>query len=444
MSFPPPNEGVPTAEPFAWRSPGGAALSGPLAGFCVGCMAVDRYLKLAGDASLDTTCVENLVTSLATTMANAEAVHPKWLSNPRLRRILAARGLSLEGTREELVARASQLVVPAPCESQTIAGVEQSAEVFCRLDYDCLGLTCALQLRSMYVLEDKTFRVRLAPCYDSVYVSLGQATATLDIAHLNTERSVRLESVRMAEPGAEAHACKQEPYADILVEFDDQLQTLSASVTVDLRKCTPSMECTAPRRVLERFRLYMARSGAPAGCVGDTATVTDPAAQSIASIAAAIQAESLDDLQDLAAEFEIRDSCLREALLDFRVALAQFAIAQLLPGSSAAGAEFPLEEFDVCLSGVIQFPTLEVTFFNLPLGPFIIGPVLLTVDFGAGGAIGASLEITACVLSMKLTAQLVPWGAVDIYGALSAQILAFLVQVRERKREREKARGRER
>jgi hypothetical protein len=393
-------------------------------------MSVNRYLTLASDASLDTTCVEDLVTSLATKMASAEAVHPKWLSNPRLRRILSARALSIEGSREELIARASQLVVPAPCESQTIAGVEQSNEVFCRLDFDCLGLTCALQLRSMYLLEDTTFRVRLAPCYDNVFVSLDSATVAVDISTLNTQRSITLENVLMLEPGSEAHACKQDPYVDILVEFDDQLQTLSASITVDVRKCTPSMECTSPRRVLESFRLYMDYSGAHATCGGERGTITDPAAQSIASIAAAIKEESLDDLQDLSAEFEIRDACLREALLDFRVALAQFAIAQLLPGSSAAAAEFPLEEFDVCLSGVIQFPTLQVTFFNLPLGPFIIGPVVLTVDIGAGGAVGASLKITACVLSMKLTAELVPWGAVDIYGALSAQILMFLVQVR--------------
>ena len=86
--------------------------------------------------------------------------------------------------------------------------------------------------------------------------------------------------------------------------------------------------------------------------------VSDPAADSIASIAAAISAQSLDNLQDLLAEYEIRDDCLRQAMTDFRVALAQFAIAQLLPGSSTAPAEFPLEEFDVCISGVIQFPTL--------------------------------------------------------------------------------------
>ena len=70
-----------------------------------------------------------------------------------------------------------------------------------------------------------------------------------------------------------------------------------------------------------------------------------------------------------------------------------------------------------------------MTFFNLPLGPFPLGPVLLTVDVGAGGAVGASLRITACVLSMKLTAELIPWGAVDIWGMLSAQILMFLVQI---------------
>jgi len=63
--------------------------------------------------------------------------------------------------------------------------------------------------------------------------------------------------------------------------------------------------------------------------------------------------------------------------------------------------------FDICLSGYIPIPPKEVEFFHL-VSLIQCGPVPIKLEFTLMGEFGVTLQLTFCLISMKLRVDLTP------------------------------------
>ncbi|WAR20850.1 CRB-like protein [Mya arenaria] len=105
---------------------------------------------------------------------------------------------------------------------------------------------------------------------------------------------------------------------------------------------------------------------------------------------------------------QVRQTVLNELMNDVRAKLAD------------AATEFA-SKIDFCVSANIPVPPFDIVFFNLRQH-FMVGPVPLSLGFGAGGAVGLGVKVGLCVVSMTTQLTLTPWVGGKVWGDAAIDI----------------------
>jgi len=198
-------------------------------------------------------------------------------------------------------------------------------------------------------------------------------------------------------------------------------QNNDLSVDIEAKLCNPStLQCVGKTPILfqHSFSLDPGTARLDCGSLPDGLTID-----------ARIDDMKLSDFDINLRENDIDTRCLIKLSVGLRVAMVEQFAALVSAGLNPAEGEFPGETFDICIPGVIQFPTMSVTFFTFSQ-LFFAGPVPLMFSMGAGGSLGASLELKFCLLSMKAIAILTPWLGIDVYGSLEIYLGVFFAGIR--------------
>lgn len=406
-SFAPLGSDVPQAQKFSIRGEGGS-LDGPMSGFCVACMNVSSAFSLLKAADLDDTCLTGLKGSLTQALNRPGCVHPEDITDYLLRTRLRARGRSTVGSHDELVQRYIK-VEPGQCPRKT--GVTLSTLAACTVNTDCLGVSCCVRMREGFVQTTASFMVRADPCRENLIVSVDGHVETL---HVNESGTAEFMAT-----SASGRDCGTEVFVTATWRRDDQDNDLS--VDLEAKLCNPStLQCVGKTVILfqHSFSLDPGLARLDCGSLPDGLTID-----------ARIDSMKLSDFDIQLRENDIDSRCLTKLSVDLRVAMVEQFASLVSAGLNPPEGQFPGEVFDICIPGVIQFPTMSVTFFTFSQ-LFMAGPVPLQFSIGAGGSLGASLELKFCLLSMKAIAVLTPWLGVDVYGILEVYLGVFFAGIR--------------
>ncbi|XP_071094116.1 uncharacterized protein [Haliotis cracherodii] len=79
------------------------------------------------------------------------------------------------------------------------------------------------------------------------------------------------------------------------------------------------------------------------------------------------------------------------------------------------------EKKDSCSHKKIPVKPMDMTFFSFN-NLFMVGPIPMTLGFGAGGTIGVEVELGVCFMSMSLEGKLTPSASINVWGRLGIDI----------------------
>ena len=412
--FAPLGSDQPKASPFSLQVTGGSP-GGPLQGFCADCMTVSQALSLLRAAQLDTSCVTGVRDHLVRALAATSCDHPWFMTDYSLRRRLRGRGLSVHGSRVELEQRYLQLDTGA---CQTNMGVTDDDRAACRLHADCLGVSCCALLGEGLVSVPVAVSVRANPCSASLNVTINGFVQTVSVAQPST-----VDFPAFDPKSTPPNQCGTQVFATVTVDKVAEEEFDYALVDLDVRLCHPgTLQCIRTMPLLVQHQLQLAHESDEPGqysCT-DNATVSPFGADNMTL--AVVRSLLLDHGGD--------PQCLTRTMLDLRLAMMDIVTGRL-PNvlSPNPEDEFPAETFDLCISGVIEFPTFQVDIFSINQF-FMVGPVPMTFRMGCGGALGMNLQLSFCFISMKITAILTPWAGMDVFGSLEVNLLIFQAGIR--------------
>ncbi|XP_061168901.1 uncharacterized protein LOC133178169 [Saccostrea echinata] len=93
------------------------------------------------------------------------------------------------------------------------------------------------------------------------------------------------------------------------------------------------------------------------------------------------------------------------------------------------GKEFQ-EKVDFCAEAEIPFPTKDFVFVDEDVGPFMVGPVPLYFELGAGASVGLRIQVGLCILSFKARVTLIPWSGAIAWGGVAVKFFIFRAGIR--------------
>ncbi|XP_067685182.1 uncharacterized protein [Haliotis asinina] len=109
-----------------------------------------------------------------------------------------------------------------------------------------------------------------------------------------------------------------------------------------------------------------------------------------------------------------------ELLNDIRQAVLHVLFDTIKNPLRALQQEFK-EKKDSCSRREIPLQPIELTFFSFE-NLFMVGPIPMTLGFGAGGTVGVQIELGVCFMSMKLEGKLTPSASINVWGSLGIDI----------------------
>ncbi|XP_013394005.1 uncharacterized protein LOC106161555, partial [Lingula anatina] len=342
--------------------------------------------------------VERYVESLAEFIRTNKLEHPENFSPRRLKYMLQRRGQDSFGSFEQLVMR--YIEIPEGVCPNIKRGIARGFGHFCTPHRDCQGLTCGLLVKFIFIKKVIKFDMRLNTCSRKLDVQIDNDTTSFDI-----QGSDDIDIMR--------------PFG----AFDDFTLMIRAhvsrmgngvDVTAEMSVCSAYYPtCT---ETMELFKHLYLESSPDALC--KPGVEYDGTEDRVRSMRLQY---FVDDLLQL----NVGD---RRKLLTFMNELRSAILDAVInnPGLllKIGQGEFPAS-VDFCFDGDIPIPTLDIPFFDFST-LFMIGPVPLRLEFGAGGAIGIRISVGACLISMKANVKAVPWVGGKVWGALSIDL--FLVR----------------
>lgn len=346
VGFAPLGSDVPQAQGFRIQISGGS-LDGPMRGFCVACMTVGRAMNLTSELGLSTTCLTDLISNMTAALNRPTCTHPEDVSDYILRTRLRARGRATTGSHDELVQRYSA-VEPAQCPRRM--GVTLSTQAACTVNTDCLGVSCCVKMKEGFVQSTANIAVRADPCTEQLMVTVNGETTSLSVSSNGL--------MEFQATHSDNGDCGTEVFVEASWRRDEQNNNLW--VTVDARICNPTtLQCVGKTPILLEHSFSLDTHSGP-GSTLDCGSLPNGL-----TVDGRINEMTISDFDINLRENDINPRCLGKFSLDMRIAMVE----SLGKAVSAAGGgkddEFPSENFDICMSGTIAFPTMSVTFFSM-------------------------------------------------------------------------------
>ncbi|KAL4222206.1 hypothetical protein ACF0H5_018244 [Mactra antiquata] len=119
-------------------------------------------------------------------------------------------------------------------------------------------------------------------------------------------------------------------------------------------------------------------------------------------------------------EYNILDKKTTKVLEDVRETVVKELMKDAIETLGDLVSEFK-DKMDFCVSANIPVPPFDLTFFDMRYY-FMVGPVPLSLGFGAGGSVGMGVKVGLCVLSMTTQLTLTPWIGGKVWGDVAVDI----------------------
>ncbi|XP_053407458.1 uncharacterized protein LOC123547213 isoform X2 [Mercenaria mercenaria] len=119
-------------------------------------------------------------------------------------------------------------------------------------------------------------------------------------------------------------------------------------------------------------------------------------------------------------EYQLLDHKVTKVLEDVRETVVKELMKELVEKLGAIEKEFK-NKVDFCVSANIPVPPFDIIFFDVRQH-FMVGPVPLSLGFGAGGSVGMGVKVGLCVLSMTTQLTLTPWVGGKVWGDAAIDI----------------------
>lgn len=134
----------------------------------------------------------------------------------------------------------------------------------------------------------------------------------------------------------------------------------------------------------------------------------------------AILGLSIPDFIGKLGECQLLEKEITKVVEDVRETVVQELLSSAVDKLVDIVKEFK-DKVDFCISANIPVPPYDITFFNVRYH-FLVGPVPLSLGFGAGGAVGLGVRVGLCVLSMTTQLTLTPWVGGKVWGDAAVDI----------------------
>ncbi|XP_033747032.1 uncharacterized protein LOC117332256 [Pecten maximus] len=317
---------------------------------------------------------KNIIQKLAGTVNKMPSLPAGSLSIPQLRNVLGSAAAGL-GDKYSMI---SKLFSMTESNCPTFRdGLNKGLGHLCQAHADCLGLSCELMLPYGSLVKMVSVDISVRPCDGRLLVTLNTENKDISLdghvyhIHLITIAGLSAELIingdvidNVVVLSAEATICHDE-YLSCLVRI---------KITTDIK--FPKVDICDDSSVGREIDV-------------PTAEIENMA---LGDMIFAISQNDIMDVVDLQLIGKIRDAVVSELFKNPK------GILKIL------GEEFQ-DKLDFCVDVDVPIDPLYVEFFDFK-STFPVGPVPLSLGFGAGGTLSLDVTLGVCFLSMKASAYI--------------------------------------
>ncbi|XP_069134862.1 uncharacterized protein [Argopecten irradians] len=361
----------------------------------------------------------NVIHKLSGAMNTMPSLPAGSLSIPQLRNVLggAAKGLGDKYSMINKLFSMTESICPTFRD-----GLNKGMGHLCQVHADCLGLSCELMLPYGSVMKMVSVDISVRPCDWKLQINVNSADHGIGLdghdhsIHLLTIAGLSADLIFNGDVinnevilSAEVTLCHEE-FLSCLVRL---------KITTDIKfprvdNCDGSgisipnlgSGIHLPNISLPNLGsgIHLPHLGSGFGGI----SLPEIGKMSLGDMILSISQNDVMDSHDMHLIGKIRDSVVSELFKNPK------GLLKIL------GKEFQ-DKMDFCIDVDIPIDPFEITFFNLQ-SLFMVGPVPLTLGFGAGGSLTVDVSLGVCFLSMKARVTVTPGVGATVWGTAAINL----------------------
>ncbi|XP_045189288.2 uncharacterized protein LOC123546793 [Mercenaria mercenaria] len=268
----------------------------------------------------------------------------------------------------------------------------------CNVEDNCLGISCSVALRSGSKKRHIKLGVWVKPSEKRIDLMVNNQNLTIKPDGLEAEVDLKIKLFGMK----------------LYLGTHSEIKHGSFHLTVEAKLCIPAFStCLPPIEIFNGIRFKLPNTG------NMTAELTDSSNET--NVISVIHQLKLPKLIQYLGEYGLLNKNVTGIINHVRGSVVKELLKDTVEGIGEVIQEFK-DKVDFCVSANIPVPHKNIKIIPEVSYPFMVGPVPLTLEFGASGAIGLKVKVGLCIMSMKTQLQLTPWVAAKVWGKIMVNI----------------------